>query len=231
MKLGKLKPFNRTKASLQTKAKAIKQRSLMNQLIGNATISKVKNGWSEDCDVAYPYVDDGEKYQGTGDILMGHKLDVALKFPYDAFYKFHIGVWRECCPTATEALMMVTMNNRRDPHDKFQEEFVIVFKDDVHKAESVAWWKAYEARFHNMGAMRLPEFITGQAITGYAISTKNEKDNHHRDDWELFPEWVWIVKNTTGKVYYTSEFWFFEDSSELVQYKLVGVIPRDEYNF
>lgn len=232
MKLGKLQPINRTKLSMHTKAKAIKQRSLMTQLIGNATINKIKSNWGDE-DMACQ-VDDGsdnDDYLGTGDILMAQKLDVALKFPYDAIHKFHIGVWRECCKHATEALLMVTLNNRRDYHDKFQDEFVIAFQNEEHKAESVAWWAEYQARFNNMSETKLPEFVTGQTINGFAISTKNEVDRHTRDDWELFPEWVWIVKNTTGKVYYTKEFWFFEDSSELVQFKLVGVIPRDKYNF
>ncbi len=210
----------------------MKQRSLMNQLIGGTTLNKVRSGWSEDGDV-YPCTKDVDEpeYKGTGDLMMGHKLEIALKFPYESVYKFHLSVWRECCPNATEAFLMVTMNNRRDEHDKFMEEFIIVFKDEAHKAESVAWWDAYAARYHDLGATRLPEFTTGQTVNGYAMSTMNEEDSHYRDDWDLFPEWVWIVKNTTGKVHYTREFWFFEDSSELVQFKLTGVIPRGEYNF
>lgn len=228
MPVGK-RVINRTKKKNQFAANAIKQRTMMRELIEGVETKRPKFLFTFGGDEAEASPDDGPV--GTGDIQLNQKLEIAIKFPNETPYPFHIGVWRLCCPSSQQARLMVTRNNRIDEHDTFREEILITFDDPEAQKDSIAWWDAYKTRHGNIDGSMLPRLSEGQSFTGNVISTKTEDDYNTPDEWSLFHTWVWMVKNTTGKIYWADAYWFFEDSSEMCQFKLASPIQRDPYNF
>lgn len=228
MRLGK-RPINRSLSSRKASAKNIKTRTIMRELMEGVEAKRPSYDFGDDC--AKPFTDDDEITPGTGDVQLNQKLDIALKFPNDATYAFHIGVWRMCCPSASKGRLMVTRNNRADEYDIFQEEFLITFDDPEAQKDSVEWWDAYKVRHGDLSRGMLPRFNDGDSFSGYAYTTKAEGERYEPDESNLFPVWCWMIKNTTGKIVWTADFWFFEDATELCQFKLASPIPRDPYNF
>jgi hypothetical protein len=232
-KLGNVKfATNRTTANLKLKGKAIKSRNTMRDLIDSANPKKHLLSWGDDSDSCMPADDeDAPVIIGTGDILINQPLKVDLKFPNTSVMAFHIGVWRLACPKATEALMLITRNNRADEHDLFEEEIILTFPTEEAKMASVEWWAEYQTRYDVFGETALPRFTPGKAATIHALSTKEDGNKYHPDEWDLFHTWVWLVKNTSGKIWWTSELWFFEDLSELSFFKLSSPIEPQSYKF
>lgn len=168
------------------------------------------------------------------DLKTDTQVTIGFKFPYDEYYRFHVNVWRACSPTFHKATMAITQTNTQDVYESFEKELIFLFNDVSDVQEAKVWWDQYQVRFHDMTKTLLPKFANGQQITGHALEFEEKRDHDgnkfdRSDETDFFSDWVWMLQNTSGKVYWTQHHWFFEDSADMVLYKLTDIlehIPR-----
>lgn len=237
MKLGRSTLIaNRTREALKGKAKRKTAYDSM-RLIGGDSLSslyptRIKMplifrgyGVPEEAEVEIPV---------KSNLQVNTGVELAFKFPYDDYHRFHINVWHACSDTFSRSTMAVTHSTCQDANDKFEQEILVMFNNKKDAEEAQAWWDSYKARFHDMTKTYLPRLANGQELTGCALEIKPREDNNSYEleskstEISFFSEWVWLVKNTTDRVYWTRHFWIFDNQAEMVQFELSGDIEQLE---
>ena len=234
MKLGRSNLIvNRTREALKSKAKRKGTYEAM-RLLGDNSISGLYPSTSRIFGTMRlkMHVDkDYDSRPKTTTLNAGHTALVGFKFPYDDYSRFHINVWRECSDTYERSNMVITQSTAKDLASDFEKEVMFLFSSQKDVDEATAWWDNYRARFHDMSKTYLPKFANGQALKGcaYAIEKFESEDSYSDSksgETDYFSEWVWMVQNTSDKIYWSQHFWFFENDGEMVQYKLTGEVPQ-----
>jgi hypothetical protein len=143
---------------------------------------------------------------------------------------FHISVWTEICKPNKSDFGVIwdgefnKYSATGGPSD--EAEGVLMIKQGKTLDEFKVWWAEYINRFDgdNWKTEQLPSMKEGMEISGCPIK-HNKKVSYNGKQImasdELFDSWCWIVERTHQPVWFTEQFWFFNNTSEMLMYKLI----------
>lgn len=153
----------------------------------------------------------------------GSSLFVGLRYDANSVVSNHIELWQSLQPVSTEKYSILKVQ-----YEYNQAWTVLFFTNEQDMRDFETWWEIYTKRFHNDDYLTksIPEPHDGQFISGYPISHRRRSDRSRRNDM-FNMEWQWIYKNTEHKVWWTSNFWIFENEAEMIMFKLSGDTTSD----
>lgn len=136
---------------------------------------------------------------------------------------FHTSTWVECCNPKTEDYGIISTQYAESSYSYCQGTLII--RDGKTYDEFQEWWKMYSSRFSDKEWQMsyYPYLKEGEQINGYPI--KNQYHGYTLFGTSMpsndeYNDWLWINKNTTGRIWRMNEYWIFADDAEMIQYKL-----------
>ena len=136
---------------------------------------------------------------------------------------FHTSTWVECCNPKPEDYGIISAPYADTSYTYCQGTLII--RDGQTYDEFQEWWKMYSSRFsdNEWQMSYYPYLKEGEQINGYPI--KNQYHGYTLFGTSMpsndeYNDWLWINKNTTGRIWRMNEYWIFADDAEMIQYKL-----------
>jgi len=166
-------------------------------------------------------------------LISGVPLVPALYIDNACTMMFHISVWIEVCKPNTadfgvmwdgKATKYSSLSGALNTTEEF--EGVLMIKQGVTFDTFNVWWKEYTSRFDgdSWKFEQLPLVKEGKEISGCPIA-HGEKVSYTGKQImatdKLFDRWCWIVERTSQPVWFSNDFWFFNNTSEMLMYKLI----------
>jgi hypothetical protein len=157
----------------------------------------------------------------------GSTVIVAMTVELDSPKYQHLEIWQESNAMSPDRYKIVSENFRGQmDHTSFEMHYrgnmVLLVKDQEALKEFNDWWSHYSDRFDGMeheDYLPTPKnnFISGYMVqhlhTGSPVITMPHPKKLKKD-------WIFIINNCPGKVYWTITHWIFEDQNDAVMYKL-----------
>lgn len=208
------------------KVKTLSAQQILDQL-KQAKMAAYKSKYDYEDDDCY---DDGDDDHGEGSYFPSHLLNtsdravyVGVTVPDNTVCNDHLLLWEQTAQPDSKTYAFMVATTRSGELGKK----VLLFSSKEALEAFDEWWNAYTARFKD-GEWKvsfLPRLHEGQEIKGHIISHSKAQDTggmYTNPGYAFVEDWRWIVSNTKGKVYFNSEFWVFEEASELLAFKLKG---------
>lgn len=157
---------------------------------------------------------------------LGQKLFVGLTFQSRGEMGVHVSLWQTINKPDIKTYDIVKVQSEYgDPTD------VLFFKTQEAYDSFKTWWDNYTARFTGDEYVMsfFPRVANTQHISGWVY--RHEKlryDRHDVRSKKFRDEWRWICEFTQDKVWWTQDFWLFENEAEMVMFKLKGKIQNED---
>jgi hypothetical protein len=161
----------------------------------------------------------------------GEPLVPALYITNQCAMMLHISVWVEICKPNINDFGVVwdgQFSNLSSTSTgiKKEAEGVLMIKQGKTLDQFRIWWPDYTSRFDgdDWKTQQLPLIKEGMEITGSALA-HGEIISYTGLQFmatdKLFDRWCWIVERTHQPVWFNNDFWFFNNSAEMLMYKLI----------
>jgi hypothetical protein len=163
----------------------------------------------------------------------GEQLTSALFIENPCAMMFHISVWIEVCKPNADDYGVVwdgkiskysTLVGGATASDNMAG--VLLIKQGQTLDEFNTWWDEYTKRFKgdSWKTEQLPFIKEGQEISGCPIAHGeylSYTGSQLMSTDKLFDRWCWIVEKTHQPVWFSNEFWVFNNTAEMLMYKLI----------
>jgi len=162
------------------------------------------------------------KFKGT--LKAGETLTVGLTCDVKSPMGFHIDVFAHLYPKEASRIALVRSGMQNlDPHTFEPDTNIsICFKNKADSDFFAKWWEEYAGRFTNDMTQHFLPGVENNRVDGYMVPHPIPDGNVFEKPRErqFLDEWVWIVKNTSGKVWWMWTHWVFENDAEAVHFKM-----------
>jgi hypothetical protein len=161
-------------------------------------------------------------------------LFAALALDSATALMFHVSVWIECCQPSSDDYGIVwdgqvSRYTAIAPNvpDVNAMHGCLLIKQGKTLDEFKTWFAQYKSRFagDSWKTEQLPFVKEAQELNGTPIkhgeTLQRGLHNTILATDKIFDRWCWIVQNTTQPVWIMGEFWFFNNQSEMIMYKLI----------
>jgi hypothetical protein len=166
----------------------------------------------------------------------GTKVAVAMETPVSTTLMFHSSVWIETCNPNEDDYGLIweesvsSISNLLQNHTPAvnpKNTGVLLIREGKTLDEFNEWFMSYKTYFKGdiWRTQQLPTIREGEPIAGTPIA-HGETVNVNAEGGilatdKLFDRWCWITQNTHEPVWFMPDFWLFNNSSEMLMYKLI----------
>jgi hypothetical protein len=163
----------------------------------------------------------------------GEQLIPVLYIENPCAMMFHISVWMEVCKPNQEDYGVV-WDGKISKYSNLiggslaadNMEGVLLIKQGKTLEDFNTWWGNYTKRFEGESwkTEQFPFLKEGMEISGCPIAHGEQlsyTSGQLMATDKLFDRWCWIVEKTYQPVWFSNEFWLFNNTAEMLMYKLI----------